>query len=113
MPESKGNKKLLSCATSRPLHGKTINDGKQKPHIIKLYNFAKGGTDIVYQLNVYYTTRSKSCHWAMVAISHMLDTARVNEKIVWCLKNDSDISSTSSYDFSWNLAKALALTHVQ
>ena len=43
----------------------------------------------------------------------MLDTARVNGKTVWCLKNDSDISSTSSYDFSWNLAKALALPHVQ
>ena len=30
---------------------------------------------------------------------------------VW--KNDSDISSTSSYDFTWNLAKALALPHLQ
>ena len=49
----------------------------------------------------------------MVALSYMLATARVNGKTVWCLKNDSDISSTSSYDFSWNLAKVLALSHVQ
>ena len=34
-------------------------------------------------------------------------------KTVWCLEKDSDISSTSSYDFSWNLPKALALPHVQ
>ena len=43
----------------------------------------------------------------MVALLYMLDTARVNEKTVWCLKNGSDIPSTSSYDFSWNLTKSL------
>ena len=52
-------------------------------------------------------------HWVIVALSYVLDTARVTRKTVRCLKNDSDISSTSSYDFSWNLAKALALLHVQ
>ena len=29
------------------------------------------------------------------------------------LENDSNISSTSSYDFSWNLEKGLALRHIQ
>ena len=43
----------------------------------------------------------------------MLDTASVKGKTVYGLKNDSDISSTSLYDFSWNLAKALAFPHVQ
>ena len=46
--------------------------------IIKFYNFTKGGTDIVDQLNDYYTTRSKSCRWVMVALSYMLETATVN-----------------------------------
>ena len=49
----------------------------------------------------------------MVPLSYMLDTARFNGKTMWCLKNDSDISRTSSFDFSWNLAKALALPHVK
>ena len=111
--KSKGKKNVVVLSTSRPLHGKTIDDGKEKPQIIKFYDFTKGGTDIVDQLNDYYTTRSKSCRWVMVALSHMLDTARVNGKTVWCLKNDSDVSSTSSYNFSWNLAKALAFPHVQ
>ena len=62
--------------------------------------------DIVDQLNDYYTTRSKSCRSVMVVLSCMLDTARVNRKTVWCLKNDSDISSTSTYHFSWNFEKA-------
>ena len=32
---------------------------------------------------------------------------------MWSLINDSNISTTSSCDLSWNLAKALALPHVQ
>ena len=100
-------------STSRPLHNKKIDDGKGKRQTIKFYDFTKGGTNIVDQLNDYYTTRSKSCRWVMVALLYMLDRARVNGKTVWYLKNDSDISSPSSYDFSWNLPKALALPHAQ
>ena len=92
---------------------KTIDDGKEKLQIIKFYYFTKGGTDMVDQMNDYYTTRSKSCRWVMSALLYMLDTARVNGKSVGCLKNDSDISSTSSYDFSWSSVKALALPHIQ
>ena len=110
---SKGKKNVVVFSTSRPLHGKTIDDGNEKPQMIKFYDFTKGGADIVDQLNAYNTTRSKSCHWVMVTPLYMWNTARVNEKTVWCLKNDSNISRTSSYDFSWNLAKALALPHVQ
>ena len=102
--KSKGKTNVV-LSTSRPLHGKTIDDGKEKAQ--------KAGTDMVDQLNDYYTTRSKSCRWIMIALSYMLNTARVNGKTVWCLKNDSDISSTFSYDFGWNLAKALAFPHVQ
>ena len=65
-------------STSRPLHDKTIYDDKEKPQIIKFYNFIKGGANIVDQWNEYYTTSSKSCQWVMVALSYMLDTARVN-----------------------------------
>ena len=98
--KSKRKKNSVVLSTSRPLHGETIDDGKEKPRIITFYDFTKGGKDIVDQLNDYYTTRSKPCRWVMVALSYMLDTTRVNGKTVWCFKNDSDISSTSSYDFS-------------
>ena len=73
---------LIALSISRPLHGKAIDDGKEKPQIIKFYDFTKGGTDIVDQLNDYYTTRLKSCHWFMVALSYMLDTGRVKNHVV-------------------------------
>ena len=111
--KSKEMKNVVVLSTCRLLHGKTIDDGKEKPKIITFYDFVKGGMAIVDQLNGYYTSRSKSCLWVMVVLSYMLDTARVNGKTLWCLKNGSNSSSTSSYDFNWNLAQVLALPPVQ
>ena len=79
----------------RPLQGKTVDDGKENPQTIKFYDFKKDVTDIVDQLNDYYTTRSKSFRCVMVALLYILVTPRVSGKSVWCLENDSDISSTA------------------
>ena len=43
----KSKKKVAVSPTFRLLHGKTIDDGKEKPQIIKFYDFTKGETDIV------------------------------------------------------------------
>ena len=99
--KSKGKTNVAVFSNSRPLHGKTIDDGKEKPQIIKLYDFTKGGTDIVDQLNDYYTVQSKSLRWVMVALSFMLDTVRVNRKNVWCLKNQTEILKESLYNLSF------------
>ena len=72
--KSKGEKNVVVLCTSRSIHGKTIGDGKEKPQIIKFYDFTKGGTGIVDQLNDYHTARSKPLRRVMVALSYMLDT---------------------------------------
>ena len=72
---------FVALSTYRPLHGKTINDRKEKPQIIKCYDFTKDGINIVDKLNDYYTTR-KSFRWIMVALSNIMDTARVKGKTV-------------------------------
>ena len=59
--KAKGKKNVVVLSTSRPLHGKIIDDGKEKPQIIKFYDFTKGRMNIVDQLNDYYTSRTKSC----------------------------------------------------
>ena len=69
----KVQKDVTVLSTSRPLDGETINDSKEKPQVMKVYNFTKGGTDIVYQPNGYYTTQAKSCVWVMVALFCMVD----------------------------------------
>ena len=44
--KSKGKKNFVVLSTSRPLHSTTIDAGKEKPQIIKFYDFTKGGTDV-------------------------------------------------------------------
>ena len=46
-------KKRCCVVNTRALHEKKIDDGKEKLQIIKFYDFAKGGTDIVDQLKDY------------------------------------------------------------
>ena len=58
--KSKGTKIVIALSTPRPLHGKTTDDVKEKPQIIKFNDFTKGVTDIEDQLNDYFITRSKS-----------------------------------------------------
>ena len=53
--KSKGKKNVVVLSTSRLLHRKTIDDDKEKPQIIKFYDFTKGGTGTIDQLNNYYT----------------------------------------------------------
>ena len=45
--------------TAGPLHGKTIDDDKEKPQTIKFYNFTKDGTDIVDYAIKYFTHQIK------------------------------------------------------
>ena len=75
--------------------------------MIKLYNFTKGGTDTVDQLNHYHTCRSRKFKWDVVALFYMLDTIRVNSKTIWCIKQGPDVQKFKSFDFAWELAMQL------
>ena len=57
---SKGKKNVLMLSTIEPIIGTTIDDEKKKPALYKLYDFTKGGTDIVDQKIGSYTVKSKS-----------------------------------------------------
>ena len=45
--KSKGKKNVLVLSTMRPSMGIMCDDGKQKPIIIKFYDFPKGETDVM------------------------------------------------------------------
>lgn len=65
-----------------PFLGVIKDDGKKKPVIIKLYDFTKGGTDIIDQRMLTYSVKPKLSKWAICAFSYMLDVARVNQSTV-------------------------------
>ena len=110
--KSKCKKNVVILSTTRPMHSCTKDDNKSKPQIFKFYDFTKGGTDIVDQMNDYFTTRAKSLRWVMIVLYYMLDTARVNAKTIWCIKNGIDHHKLKSYNFGWDLAKTLTMPHV-
>ena len=57
---SNGKKNVMALSTMSSLLGNITDDNKTKPAILKLYDFTKGGTDVVDQKMGTYTVKSKS-----------------------------------------------------
>ena len=94
------------------MHSCTKDFNKSNSQIFKFYDLTKGGTDIVDQMNNYFTTRAKSLRWAMIVLFYMLDTARINAKTIWCIKNGIDHQELQSYNYGWDLAKTFTIPHL-
>ena len=110
--KSKGKKNVVIFSTMRPMDACTKDDDKFKPQIFKFYDFTKGATDIVDQMNDFFTTRAKSNRWAIVVLYYMLDTTRVNSKTLWYMKNKIDIRKYKTFYFTWQLANELCIRQV-
>ena len=107
--KSKGKENVLLLSTVRPVKKKTKDDKKDKPAIYKLYDFTKGATDIMDQMNDFYTTHAKTCRWSVLAFYYMLDTIQVNAKWLWCIKHKKSFSKISTFDIAFELANALVM----
>ena len=70
--KSSGKKNVLFLFTMRPLNGITRDGNERKSGIYKFYDFIKGVTDIVDQLNEYYTM-SQSNRWDLGGFCYILD----------------------------------------
>ena len=110
---SKGMKNVLMLSTIEPILGTTIDDDKKKPALYKLYDFTKGGTDIVDQKIGSYSVKAKSRKWTMVAFSYLLDTVRINACTLFSLANNDDPTKKNAFDFGYALAKQLVMPHIQ
>lgn len=77
-----GKKNVMALTTTQPILGRTRDDDRQKPAILKRYDFAMNGTDRVDQLMQSYTVRMKSRRWPMSVLSYLMDTARVNSRTI-------------------------------
>ena len=108
---SKGKKNVLLLSTVEPLLGVTKDD-KRKPGLYKVYDFTKGGTDIIDQKMGSYTTKSKTRKWPKVAFAYLVDTIRVNASTVYALANKMDPKKVASFDFGVKLAEALIKPYV-
>ena len=76
----------------------------KKPLSYKIYDYTKGGTDIPGQRMGPYTTKHKTRKWTLVALSYVLDMARINSHAIYVMNNAKE--DADSFKFGWDLMKA-------
>lgn len=111
--KSTGRRNVIMLATMKPILGVTKDDGKKKPGIYKLYDFTKGGTDIVDQRSQSLTCKAKSNRWTMVAFAFLLDTCRVNSSTILAMNERKDPREVDALDFGWQLSESLVMPLIQ
>jgi hypothetical protein len=65
-------------STYEPFLRLTVDDKKDKPFIGKVYDFTKGGTDVMDQKISKHSVKNKSNKWKRVVWSYLVDTTRFN-----------------------------------
>ena len=111
--KSSGKRNVLLLSTVQPILGVTKDDGKKKPAIYKLYDFTKGGTDVMDHRIGAYTCKAKSNRWTLTAFSYILDVCRINASTVLAFNIKIDPCKQDSYDFGMNLAFSLIRPQIQ
>ena len=96
-----------------PLLPTTKDDNKSKLAIYKLYDFSKGGTDIIDQRMGFYSCKSESKRWTMSAFSYVLDTCRVNASTLYAMNNDLQPRNIKFVEFGFELAMSLIRPHIK
>ena len=106
---SKDKKNVLLLQTTNAAHCNT-SDEKAKPLVYKVYDYTKRGVDIPDQRMASYTTKPKTGKWTIVAMSYVLDMARMNSQTVYEANNS--INGFNSFDFGWLLVNSLVAPHM-
>ena len=91
-----------------------VKVGRQpKPAIYKLYDFAKGSTDVIGQRIGNYTRKPKSRWEKFSAMAYVLDTCRVNASLVAAMSAGKNPRAQDAFQFGWELGKERVLPFVQ
>ena len=110
--KSTGLRYVLLLSTAHPTLGVSKNP-KKKPAIYKLYDYTKGGTDIIDQRMGTYSCHTKSRRWTMAAFSYVLDNCQVNASTVFALDKGQDPRKQKSFNFVLDLASQLVLPQIK
>ena len=99
----------MSCCFQPPFVAVTKDHEKQKPAIIRFYNYIKGETDIVDQKIRNYYVKPKSSKWTITAFSYIFDVARINAITLsrHNQKKSAKTPSTDAFMSGWKLAMSL------
>ena len=90
----------------------TQDDGKQKPQIYNVYDFTKGGTDIIIRQAQFYTCKPITSRRTISGFSYVLDTSRINASTVWSMNNNENPRKIGSMGFGWEFEKSLVVPYL-
>ena len=85
----------------KPMLGITIDDQKQKPSIIKFYDFIKGGTDVMDMKIGRFSCKPLTHRWTMVHFYFLLVTTRCNALTLFAFKKG--LHKIDSFDTCWQV----------
>ena len=71
----------------------------------KIYAYTKGRIDTTDQRMGSYTTKYKTRKWTLVALSYVLDMARINSHAIYVISNAKE--DVESFEFGWEFMKHL------
>ena len=106
--KSKGKRSIVILSTMIPYRGVT-KDRRKKPAIFKLYDFTKGGVDIVDQRMANWSTQIKCTKWTLCIFQFFLDCSRVNGCTLFSTARDENPRLADTKSYLWNLAHRLVL----
>lgn len=113
--KSKGKKNVLLLSTHSVMDASLKNtqrDKSNRPQVVCLYNFTKGGTDIFDQRIKYRSTAMKSRRWTMTAFCFLLDAILVNTITVKSINGGKDPRNANTSKEVWDLIRILVGPYV-
>ena len=78
-----------------------------------MYDFAKGGTDIIDQRMGFCICKPKSRKWTITAFSYVIDKARANSCTTFALQKKYDPCKQNSFEYCYTLLYQLVKPFVQ
>ena len=90
-------------STAPPILDITKDDGKSKLGIYKVYEFAKGGTDIIDQRMGFYTCKLKSRERTITVSSFVIDMTRLNSSTIFALQKKYNPCKQDSFEYCYTL----------
>ena len=90
-------------STAPPVLGITKDNGKIKLGIYKVYDFTKGGADIICHKMEFYTLKPKSRRWKIT----------VNSSTTFALQKNYDLCKQDSFEYCYILLYQLEKPFIQ
>ena len=106
--KSRGKRNIVILSTMIPYRG-ISKDSRRKPAIFKLYDFTKGGVDVVDQRMANWSTQIKTTKWTVCIFQFQLDCSRVNGCTLFSAACNQDPRLADTKSYLWNLSHLLAL----